>query len=532
LGIVGNGYVEKELIMKRLLLVVSYFIAIIPSFAQCGAVQSLNSTQNSQLNGTFSALKISLEQKNLNQIDSLNAAGKLILSTEAGLPETAETYTTLSGNTTWLSASNAITLSRLLIASDSIVYVNTPRICKGELPPLYQPHSVPLRAGAEICSGLIRIANAETDPTRRNLYMQWATDGLDTLLTMQLPNGAFPFPDLRTYGDPVFTPIINNFLQSLGADSVNVLVNGWIIDDRGTGEFKFDAGVIGAAFAEAFLFTGDTNYRNAAILTASYCDTLPMNTNYNYNSFQACALSFGYRLAPQNSDWNLNTDTLLRYSVLPGQISNGRWMDGHNARSVYHNIIIHNSALALSNCAASNPHFDTLALMLNSALRNFLSDYYVCGASVGFDGLLRAYRLGNFIVPVSLHDSIGDVIGNYINRAANDGAFLDVYTMGLYLDAQFNLSGINENESDYRFTIFPNPGVNDVLYIQPGSLLNNAQTISVYHSSGAIVFEQKYFFAGDRIPISIPANGWSSGIYFVQITDGINTYRHRWMKMN
>lgn len=496
--------------------------------SQCNDTQVLNGVQTSQLNIAFSALQNALYSKNLSRIDSISAAAKIILSTEAGQPDAQESYTSLSANTTWLPLNSALTLSRQLIAADSLVYVNIHKTCKGELPPLYQPHSVPLRAGAEVCIGLIRIANAETDLTRRNLYLQWATDGLDSLLTMQLPNGAFPFPDLRPYGDPVFTPIINNYMQSLGADSVNVLINGWIIDDRGTGEFKFDAGVIGGAFAEAYQFTGDTNYRNAALRTAAYCDTLRMNTNYNYNTFQAYALSFGYVIAPQNSDWTLNTDTLLRYSVLPGQITNGRWMDGHNAKSVYHNIIIHNTAAILMNSSATNPHFDTLSAMLNRSLRNFLSQYYSCDASVGFDGLLRAWKLGTNIVPLSLHDSIGDVIGNYINRAAIDGAFLDVYTMGLYLDAQLNLSSVTEAEEKSIFSAYPNPASDELtLYIENAS---EGSSVSIYNAVGALVLKLPVQTGGTTSLLHISVAEFPSGIYTAVLENDSRPNSIIWIK--
>lgn len=497
---------------------------------QCNDTQVLNGTQTSQLNIAFSSLQGALYSKGLAQIDSISSAAKTIFSTEAGQPDNQEVYTALSTNTSWLSLNAALTLSRQLIAADSLVYVNIHRTCKGELPPMYQPHAVPLRAGAEVCSGLIRIANAETDLARRNLYLQWAKQGLDSLLTMQLPNGAFPFPDLRPYGDPVFTPIINNYLQSLGADSVNVLINGWIIDDRGTGEFKFDAGVIGGVFAEAYQFTGDTNYRNAALRTASYCDTLRMNINYNYNTFQAYALSFGYILDPQNTDWLLNTDTILRYSVLPGQISNGRWMDGHNAKSVYHNIIIHNTAATLMNANASNPHFDTLSDMLNDALRNFLTQYYACNASVGFDGLLRAWKLGTNIVPQSLHDSIGDVIGNYINRAAVDGAFLDVYTMGLYLDAQLNLSSVTEAEEKSIFSVYPNPASDELtLYIENAS---EGSSVSIYNAVGALVLKLPVQIGGTSSLLHISVAEFPSGIYTAVLENDSRTNSLIWIKTN
>jgi len=139
------------------------------------------------------------------------------------------------------------------------------------------PHSIPLRASAEIAAGLLKIAAKETDLTRKNNYITWATRALDSLATMQLSSGAFPFPDLRAYNDPVFTTIIQNYLNALGPDSVNVLQNGWIIDDSGTGEFKFDAGVIANAYYEAYILTGNEAYKTHCIAVAAYLFNLKLN---------------------------------------------------------------------------------------------------------------------------------------------------------------------------------------------------------------------------------------------------------------
>lgn len=519
--------------MKRLLFSLFAIASVLDIHSQCNQVQVLNSTQNAQLGFLYGSIQSALYARNLQAIDSLSNEAKVVLGSEAGQPETTDNYSQLNTTNTWLSLPNALALSRALISADSIGYTQTWRICKGELPPAYLPHSVPLRAGAEISIGLIRIALAETDLARRNLYMQWATDGLDSLLTMQLANGAFPFPDLRTYNDPVFTPIINNYMQSLGSDSVNVLVNGWIIDDSGTGEFKFDAGVIGGAFAEAFLFTGDTNYRNAALKVASYMDTLRMNTNYNYNTFQAYGLAFGYALAPSRADWTMNADSLLRYSVLPGQIPNGRWMDGHNARSVYHSIIIHNVSPILLYAPASNQWKDTLSLMLCSALRNFLSYENNCDASTGFDGLLRAWRLNTGVVPQTLHDSLTNLIGQYINNAVSTGGdYLDVYTMGLYLDLSANLMNVSSPPAPAVVScyVFPNPG-SDVITLQYLSEDAGTARIEVINSLGQQVdaFTNEQNMKGTN-SLSYDCSHLPEGMYFMRVISGTNVQTVRWYR--
>lgn len=516
--------------MRHLLFAVSAFFTFDLS-AQCGDIQTLTIAQSNQAGAIFNNLESALATRNLQQIDSLNAAAKIVIGTEAGQPEAIENYDTLWGSTTWLPMPQAILLSRALIAADSIYYAQTWRMCKGAMPPLYQPHSAILRGGAEVCIGLLRIAVAETDPARRALYTQWASDGLDSLLTMQLPSGAFPFPDLRTYGDPVFTPIINNYLQSLGADSVNVLVNGWIIDDSGTGEFKFDAGVIGGVFAEAYMLTADTNYRNAAIRVATYLDTIGLNTNYNYNTFQSYGMILGAEVTGTTNDWNLSADTVLRYSVVPGQIPNGRWMDGHNARSVYHSIMIHNLSAGLYYNSAASPWRDTIAASLVAALRNFIDNYYSCGASTGFDGLLRAYRLDAGTVPLTLHDSIGDVIGIYINAAAVDGSFLDVYTMGLYLDSLTFTAPVGETPvQPENISIYPNPA-HDIVNIVFTCEESQVYTITLYNAAGQAI-GMNLQVAGNTGTVQTNYNTelLLPGLYFFRIAGENEAFSIPWIK--
>jgi hypothetical protein len=229
----------------------------------CGVAQSLSPMQQAQINANISPLDTALTYENLYQIDSLSAVLKTIYDAQGGIPDAIENNFALLNNSNWLNLNQALLLSRQLIGADSLVYVNLWKAAKGMSPPAYQPHSLFLRASAEIAAGLLKIADNESDLTRKALYQLWATRALDSLATMQIQSGpctgAFPFPDLRTYGDPVFSPIIQNFLNACGPDSVNVLQNGWLIDDKSTGEFKFDAGVIANAYYEAYQYTGNIN---------------------------------------------------------------------------------------------------------------------------------------------------------------------------------------------------------------------------------------------------------------------------------
>lgn len=508
-----------------------YWIAFLLSFPAagqpCNAVQNLSSAQQQAIQPLYVQLEQALRLEQLPAIDSLSALIRQTMGSQAGLPETAETYYTLTTANNWLSLPQALQLSRALIDPDSAAYAEVWRLCKGQLPPLYQPHSVPLRAGAEICAGLLKIADRETDLQRKNRYSQWAMRGLDSLRTMQLPDGSFPFPDLRPYNDPVFGPIIQNFLNSLGPDSVNVLQNGWIISDRGTGEFKFDAGVICGALAEAHDYTFLPAYLQSAQLAAAYLDTLPFSLNYNYNTFVA------YGLAKTHGQWNTpswlqRSAGNLRYAVLPGQIPQGSWADGHNARSSYHGIILQNSAPLLALLPSSDPLHDTLARMLQLAARHFILRHDSCGSSTGFKGLLRLWPLDTTVIPQLLHDSITQLTGRYINEAAVSGRYLDVPAMGLYLEllGPPSSEGNSGGKRAPVFSAYPNPFSAGITFVA-GEAGDQVQLdiIDITGRETACVYSGQMAAGGWRLDWS-PGPGLAAGLYFARLqVDGITVIK-------
>ena len=428
----------------------------------CGIAQTLTPLQQSQISNILSPLDSALKYENLFKIDSLSFELKNVYATQGGRPDAVEPYYALVANINWLNVTNSILLSRTLISADSLVYVNLWKAAKGMSPPSYQPNSLFLRASAEIAAGLLKIADKETDLTRKTLYQTWATRALDSLATMQIQSGpsagAFPFPDLRVYGDPTFSPIIQNFMFFCGADSVNVLQNGWIINDKGTGEFKFDAGVIANAYYEAYNYTGNINYKNIAISIGNYLKPLRFNKNYNYNTFVSLGLTRAYQL---NNDITFLDRAIknIRYSVLPGQIANGRWVDGHNANSRYHSIIIQNIVPTIQLIPALNIYKGSLDTMTYKAVKNFVDYSYNCNSATGYRWLMKAYGLNLSIIPQTLKDSIKDLIGRHINQSAINGKYLDIPTMGEYLELLSLLSGFDEITFPIglKVNIFPNP---------------------------------------------------------------------------
>jgi hypothetical protein len=423
----------------------------------CSVAQILTIPQQTQIQAILSPLDTALKYEDYFHIDSLHTELKNLFAAQGGLPEDTETYYTLVTNATWLDLNQALVLSRLLIGVDSMEYVDLWKAAKGMAPPLYQPHSVFLRAAAEIAMGLLKIADQETDLTRKTLYQSWATRALDSLATMQLPSGAFPFPDLRTYNDPVFTPIIQNFLNACGADSVNVLQGGWIVDDKGTGEFKFDAGVMANVYYTAYQYTGNTQYKNICIAIGNYLMPLKFNRNYNYNTFVSLGLTRAFQLTGDTTYLN-RAIINLRYAIYPGQIPNGRWVDGHNASSRYHNLMVHNMVPTTLVLPAGNPHKNKLDTMTLLSIKNLVDYTFSCHSATGYRWLIKAYQLNTGILSPTLFDSITQLIGQHINQSAFNAKYLDVPTMGDYLELLGLPTGIETVHSPpIEVNLFPNP---------------------------------------------------------------------------
>ena len=483
--------------MNKLIAFISFtFIISVGYGQQCGEAQSLSSTQQIQLNTLGTQLEQAFFQENLQAIDSLSNVAKSIFDAEAGKPDSEGPYYNLVNNISWQNLNNSILLSRQLIGADSSVYADLWKVAKGMAPPSYLPHSISLRAAAEVAVGLLKIADKEIDLSRRTLYQNWANKALDSLATMQLPNGAFPFPDLRTYNDPVFTPIIQNYLNSLGVDSSSVLQNGWIINDNNLGEFKFDAGVICNAYYEAFIYTGNINYKNIALSIADYLLSLKLNSNYNYNTFVSLGLTRAFQLT--NDTVYLNRALFnVRYGVFPGQIENGRWMDGHNANSRYHNLIIYNLFPTINLIPETYINKSEIELMQVKAVENLINYNNNCGSATGFRWLISAYKTDSTIFTDETRIEIRNLIGRHINQAALNGKYLDVQSLGLYIEllGEITVNIDSPFPLNLKSNIFPNPFSEETNIVFE---LNSKQEIevSLHDITGKLI---KILDAGNKI---------------------------------
>ncbi len=161
------------------------------------------------------------------------------------------------------------------------------------------------------------------------------TNGLSNiLLALQQATGHFPFPDLRgkniRFGDMI--------TRQLDVGAVEVK-DGWLITADPEGGSQFDTGVCGMALLRAGLLYGNEAWKKAGVRAADWALGQKCCANFNYNAFSVSLLAHAFRAT---GEVKYLEGALKKFSVgvAPGQAPNGRWMDAHNARTVYHQIIL------------------------------------------------------------------------------------------------------------------------------------------------------------------------------------------------
>jgi hypothetical protein len=155
----------------------------------------------------------------------------------------------------------------------------------------------------------------------------------DALLRVQRPNGLFPFPDIRAKSE-----FFGRLIRDLLAKHPDALADGWLVSDGGRGDLQYDHGLCGVALLEAFALTSDQKYLAAAQRAAGWVKTQPIVTNWNYNSFSVWFLA-RLALVTGQREWLDEAVHRCQLGLLPGQLANGRWIDPHNAKLVYHAIL-------------------------------------------------------------------------------------------------------------------------------------------------------------------------------------------------
>lgn len=154
------------------------------------------------------------------------------------------------------------------------------------------------------------------------------------LLRLQQPDGHFPFPDLRGT-DLRFGEMIDAQIKRHQA----VIRDGWVVSENPDGGTQYDTGVCGTALLKAGAAMNDDSFRLAGLRAADWAISRKCCPNFNYNAFSISLLARAAEVGGR-SGYRDAALAKFRLGLAPGQARNGRWLDPHNARTVYHVIIL------------------------------------------------------------------------------------------------------------------------------------------------------------------------------------------------
>lgn len=192
-------------------------------------------------------------------------------------------------------------------------------------------HSLLRHTAYLVMGGLAALRHGVGDPAevRREVDRRLAY-----LLSVQRKEGFFPFPDLRGTSSP-FAGVLESHYSRFPED----FADGWVVEDHGDGGLQFDNGVCAVTMIAAYEHLQEGRYLEAARRACSWTLTRPIVTNWNYNAFSVWAMA-RYTRVTNDRQFLPAAVERLNLGVLPGQLPGGRWMDPHNARTVYHAILL------------------------------------------------------------------------------------------------------------------------------------------------------------------------------------------------
>lgn len=208
-------------------------------------------------------------------------------------------------------------------------------------------------------------------------------------------------------------------------------------------------------------------------------------------------------------------------------------MDGHNANSRYHSIIIQNIIPTLQLLPSTNIYKSSLEAMTYKAVKNMVDYSYSCHAATGYRWLLKAYELNSLIIPSTLKDSINDLIGQYINQSAINGKYLDVQTMGGYVALLEMLSTVDVliHSDNLEINVFPNPA-SDFLKFNVGFRETTQVLISLCDMDGRIVktIDDAQKSTG-KYDYTIDLSQQQAGFYFLTVATPKQKYTKKIVKV-
>jgi hypothetical protein len=189
-----------------------------------------------------------------------------------------------------------------------------------------------LRNAAYLAIGLLAVVESNANETDAHAYRKQASVELDWLIARQSNEGYFPYPV-----DPAAASSMQRRAARMAKKFPDKVRNGYVyVEEDGT---QFDTGCVAYALAYGFQILKAQRYLDAARKAADWALTFPLSHNWNYNAFSVWQLAKLYEIT-KDEKYRKRAHEIALLGVLPGQLDSGGWSDQHNARSVYHWIIV------------------------------------------------------------------------------------------------------------------------------------------------------------------------------------------------
>lgn len=368
------------------------------------------------------------------------AESLLKLGDRAGLPEEPDTYEPIPKDSRWLTAPEA----RAAFAK-ALPKLEKRRWWRIGLDPARLEH--PLREPASVISGCAAACRARLDGAERGLAL--ARDAAAFLMWAQEQGGRglFPFPASRGgKGGKPFSAAEHLFSDAERRGALNAVIhNGWVVEDLNSGGLQFDNAEAGVALLELYGVTRDARYLDSARRAADWAAARPVVPNWNYNSFSVYLLAKAFAVTNNPAYLDAATRKAL-LGVVPGQLTEGpragRWLDPHNAKPVYHYILLRALAQLAAVLPKQDPSRTEILRALQLGLRARNQDFVgpgACDKNKAMEALLLACRdlsAEKALLRESLSAEALDALGKWVSDQYLRGKVpLGPREWGLFLEA-------------------------------------------------------------------------------------------------
>jgi hypothetical protein len=289
-------------------------------------VASLTAAEQKTIEGLNEKLAAAMRKR-----DAANAtavAGEIAkaLGDKAGVPDVRR-----KGDLDRPSPTNPADVAKLFVE----VIEADPRALKALTAGVPGPTTMP-RAYASVIDGCVAIRPLVTKlvPDKLPELDALVAGCCQAMTRLQTADGFFKFPDLRgknlRFGD---------MIDKVAERVPGAVVDGWLVVPDPDGGSQFDAGECGMALLRAGVAYKNDAWLAAGRKAADWAITQPCVPNWNYNAFAVSLLGEAFR-ATGEKKYLEAARSKFETGVRPGQAANGRWIDPHNARTVYHVILL------------------------------------------------------------------------------------------------------------------------------------------------------------------------------------------------